>query len=59
MKINVNYYYTQEYLPTRRHRKTRIRELNDTVTVNTTELTAEEFPVAIAKFNELEKEYIK
>lgn len=46
MKININYYYTQEYLPTRRHRKTRIRELNDTVTVNTTELTAEEFPVA-------------
>lgn len=46
MKINVNYYYTQEYLPTRRHRKTRTRELNNTVAVNITELTAEEFPVA-------------
>lgn len=46
MKINVNYYYTQEYLPTKRHKKVRVRELSDTVTVNTTELTAEEFPVA-------------
>lgn len=46
MKLDVNYYYTQRFLPTKRHRNERTRKVADVVAVNTTELTAEDFPVA-------------
>lgn len=46
MKINVNYYYNQKFLPTRRHKNVRERQIADTITVSVTELTADVFPVA-------------
>lgn len=46
MKINVDYYYTQKFLPTKRHKKVREREVKDTFSVNITELEIDNFPVA-------------
>ena len=46
MKINVDYYYIQEYLPTSRHRKIRHREAKNTIEVEIKELSTKEFPVA-------------
>ena len=46
MKFNVNYYYNQKFLPTKRHRNIRKRQIEDTLCVSCTELTKEEFPVA-------------
>ena len=46
MKININYSYHQTFLPTRRHRRTKIRRVADTMPVNIAELSQEDFPVA-------------
>ena len=46
MKINVNYYYSQKFLPTKRHKNVRERQIADTISVSVTELTADVFPVA-------------
>lgn len=46
MKVNVNYCFKQYFLPTKRHRNERIREIKDVLSVNITELNTEEFPVA-------------
>lgn len=46
MKININYYYSQKFLPTKRHRNARERQIADTLSVSVTELTADVFPVA-------------
>lgn len=46
MKININYYYNQKYLPTKRHRNTRERQIKDVLSVSVTEVTADIFPVA-------------
>lgn len=46
MKIKVDYSYTQRFLPSKRHRKLRFREMKDTMVVNIKELTVDEFPVA-------------
>ena len=46
MKFNVNYYYNQKFLPTRRHRNIRKRQIGDTLCVSCTELSKEEFPIA-------------
>ena len=46
MKVNVNYYYKQKFLPTKRHKKVREREIGDVTSVSITELTTDEFPVA-------------
>ncbi len=46
MKLNINFYYKQRYLPTKRHRNYRERKLSGTTTVTIKELTAEEFPIA-------------
>lgn len=45
MKFNVNYYYNQKFLPTKRHRNVRERQIEDALSVSCTELTKEEFPV--------------
>ena len=45
MKFNVNYYYNQKFLPTKRHRNVRERQIEDVLSVSCTELTKEEFPV--------------
>ncbi len=45
MKIDVDYYYTQKFLPTKRHKKIRKRQIKDTISVSVTELTADVFPV--------------
>lgn len=45
MKIDVDYYYTQRFLPTKRHKKIRKRQIKDTISVSVTELTADVFPV--------------
>ncbi len=46
MKIDVDYYYTQKFLPTKRHKKIRKRQIKDSIPVSTAELTADVFPVA-------------
>lgn len=46
MKIKVDYSYTQRFLPSKRHRKLRFREMKDTMVVDIKELTVDEFPVA-------------
>lgn len=46
MKFNVNYYYNQKFLPTKRHRNIRERQIEDVISVSVTELTADVFPVA-------------
>lgn len=46
MKFNVNYYYNQKFLPTKRHRNVRERQVEDVLSLSYTELTTEEFPVA-------------
>lgn len=46
MKFNVNYYYNQKFLPTKRHRNVRERQIKDILSVSITELTADVFPVA-------------
>lgn len=46
MMIDILFWYRQEYLPTKRHRKTWERELPGTVSVEPTEPSASEFPVA-------------
>lgn len=46
MKINVNYYYNQKFLPTKRHRNARERQISDILSVSYTELTTAEFPIA-------------
>ena len=45
MKLNVNYYYNQKFLPTKRYRNVRERHIEDVLSVSCTELTKEEFPV--------------
>lgn len=46
MKIEIGYYYTQKFLPTKRHRKVRQRSIKDVLSVEITELEADNFPVA-------------
>lgn len=46
MKIDVDYYYTQKFLPTKRHKKIRKRQIKDSIPVSIAELTADVFPVA-------------
>ncbi len=46
MKLNVNYFYRQRYLPTKRHRKHRERKLSGVTSVTIKELALAEFPVA-------------
>ncbi len=46
MKIKVNYYYNQKYLPTKRHRNERERQIADTLEINLRELSADMFPIA-------------
>lgn len=46
MKINVNYCYKQKFLPTKRHRYAREREIEDVISINITELAADTFPIA-------------
>lgn len=46
MKMNVQFFYKQEYLPTKRHRKLRSRYVCEEIDVDVKELTAETFPVA-------------
>ena len=47
MKIEVNISYEEEYLPTKRHRIPRIREVEETVTVELREVKKENAPVAM------------
>lgn len=46
MKIKVNYYYNQKYLPTKRHRNERERQIADTLEINLRELSSDMFPIA-------------
>ena len=46
MRFDINYYYSQKFLPTKRCRKERKRQIKNVVSVNCTEPTAEQFPVA-------------
>ncbi|MCD8331507.1 MAG: hypothetical protein LUB63_03105, partial [Oscillospiraceae bacterium] len=46
MKVNVKYEYTQDFLPTKRHRKLRHQSAEAVATVEVREVTAEQFPVA-------------
>lgn len=46
MKFTVEYDYTQNFLPTKRHRNLRIRKMHGKVDVQVKELTETEFPVA-------------
>lgn len=46
MKTKVNYYYQQKFLPTKRHKKIKSRNIEDIVYVDYTELSKDEFPIA-------------
>lgn len=46
MRFDINYYYSQKFLPTKRCRKERKRQIKNVVSVNCAEPTAEQFPVA-------------
>lgn len=46
MKIKVNYRYKQRYLPTKRHKNIREREVQDVISIGVKELIADEFPIA-------------
>lgn len=46
MKLAVKYFYSQKFLPTKRHKNTRKREIEDVFSVNIPELIADVFPVA-------------
>lgn len=46
MKLNVNYFYKQRYLPTKRHRKYRERKLSGVTSVTIREPASTEFPIA-------------
>ncbi len=46
MKFNINYWYTEEFLPTKRCRNLRKRYVEDSVKVDIKEVNGEEFPVA-------------
>lgn len=46
MKLNINYYYNQKFLPTKRHKKVRERQIKDVISVNISELTEDVFPIA-------------
>ncbi len=46
MKVNVEYYYNQKFLPTRRHKRIRERQVKDILSVTIAELNADVFPVA-------------
>ena len=43
----ITFYFTQTYLPTKRHRKTEEREMVTCREVDVREMTSEEFPVAL------------
>ena len=45
MKFTVKYDYTQNFLPTKRHRNLRIRKMHGKVNVEVKELTETEFPI--------------
>lgn len=47
MKVNVDYFYKESYLPTKRHRNLRARYVKDSLTVDVRELSKEMFPVAL------------
>lgn len=46
MKLNINYYYNQKFLPTKRHKNVRERQIKDVISVNISELTSDAFPIA-------------
>ena len=46
MKYEIVFYYTQTYLPSKRHRKTRERSVEGHMNIEVPELTVAEFPVA-------------
>ena len=46
MKLNVNYFYRQRYLPTKRHRKYRERKLSGVAFITIKEPALADFPIA-------------
>lgn len=46
MKIKVEYQYTQNFLPTKRHKKIKYRKMQGSMNITIRELTTEEFPIA-------------
>lgn len=46
LKFNIDFWYTEKYLPTQRHRKLRERKVKSSVDVDILEMTGEEFPIA-------------
>ena len=46
MKFNIEFFRTEKFFPTKRHRKERLREVRDNVEVDIQELVPDDFPVA-------------
>jgi len=46
MKFNIEFFRTEKFLPTKRHRKERLREVRDNVKVDIQELISDDFPIA-------------
>lgn len=46
LKFNIDFWYKEKYLPTKRHRKLRERYVKNSVDVEIKELTESEFPIA-------------
>ncbi len=47
MKLQVKYKYKEGYLPTKRHRKLRYRDVEDEIEITITEATEQEAPIAL------------
>lgn len=46
MVYDIKFWYTQKYLPTKRHRKERTRIVEDVCTVEVKEVLEKDFPIA-------------
>lgn len=53
MQIQVEYAYNEEYLPSKRHKKPRIRDAQGTMTVELQEITFSEAPIAFMVYERL------
>ena len=47
MRFEIPYWYCQKYLPTKRHRKPRRHMMIAMAEIDVTELSADEFPIAM------------
>lgn len=59
MSLEINYKYIEGYLPTKRHKKLRYREVEDTMTVKINKVVKEESPIAFLVHEGIEENPIE